>query len=465
MTISEIEARRFNALAGYTRNPLLIAIVQETAWFESDDGRVVGVQTLDRYDHDFGWIALGRDERHQFRAIEVDSSFATAEEARDALIAAMTRWQAGTDEDMHHQGRGEDDAEEANLEPVDFFAPITPEENQHPSFKILINDPRYSPARELIAAMMRYHKDVDGNFVQQFQTVAFDARLWELYLFAAFTELGFVRTGTAAAPDFVMTSLRGPLGVEATTANPPQGEADPPNPTKEEFPNYLENYVPIKLGRALKKKLRKAAPYWLEEGMQGVPFAIAVQDFHAPAAMTLVVRAATTYAFGVRHSRTNGELKVDWVNEHRYGAMVEPSGFFRLRDAENVSAVIVNPQGTLVKFNRLGYIVGLGDRRVRMVRSGLRRHEGALDPRPQPFIDNVHEAGYSESWVEGMVVLHNPAATIPLNPALLPGATHEYLEPDGQIMTAMPNEPPPYFSRTAVYLDGEDADQADVQND
>lgn len=464
MAISEIEERRFNALAGYTRNPLLVAIIEEFAWFESDDGRVVGVQTLDRYDRDFGWIALGRDECRQFRAIDVDSSLETAGEAREALIAAMERWQAGPDEDMH-QGWDEDDREDPNLEPVDFFAPVAPEDDQHPSFKVLVNDPRYSPARELIAAMMRYHKDVDGNFVQQFQTVAFDARLWELYLFAAFTELGFVRTGTGPAPDFVMTSLRGPLGVEATTANPPQGEAVPPAPKKEEFPDYLENYVPIKVGRALKRKLRKAAPYWREEGMEGVPFVIAVQDFHAPGAMTLVVRAATTYVFGVRHSRPKGELKVDWVEEHRYGAMVEPSGFFRLRDAENVSAVIVNPQGTLVKFNRLGYLAGFGDRRVRMVRTGLRRHDGDVDPRPRPFIENVHDAGYSESWVEGMVVLHNPAAAIPLDRAILPGATHEYLEPDRQIMTALPDQPPPYYSRTAVYLEGEDAHQADVQND
>jgi large subunit ribosomal protein L30 len=33
----------------------------------------------------------------------------------------------------------------------------------------------YSPARELIKAMMRFYEDADGNFVEQFQTTAFDA--------------------------------------------------------------------------------------------------------------------------------------------------------------------------------------------------------------------------------------------------------------------------------------------------
>lgn len=90
MPIRSIDVARFNALAGYTRNPRLVALVQEFHWFESDDGRVLGVQTWDRFDRDFGWIALGRDERGQFRAIDVDSSLPSAEHARDALAATRT---------------------------------------------------------------------------------------------------------------------------------------------------------------------------------------------------------------------------------------------------------------------------------------------------------------------------------------------------------------------------------------
>lgn len=33
----------------------------------------------------------------------------------------------------------------------------------------------YSPAREIIGAMMRWHEDIDGNDVEQFQSAAFDA--------------------------------------------------------------------------------------------------------------------------------------------------------------------------------------------------------------------------------------------------------------------------------------------------
>jgi hypothetical protein len=36
--------------------------------------------------------------------------------------------------------------------------------------------------------MMHWYEDPDGNFIEQFQTTGFDARLWELYLFAMFCE-------------------------------------------------------------------------------------------------------------------------------------------------------------------------------------------------------------------------------------------------------------------------------------
>ena len=462
MAVKEIEERRFLALAGYTRDYRTLAFVEERGWFETDDGRVLGVLFRDRYDHDFAWTALGRDERGRFRSIDLGVSLNTLADARAALEVSMARWQVGSDEDMH---QGVDDEDEEIVPPVDFFAPITPEAQQHPSFRTLVSDPRYSPARELIAAMMRYHDDVDGNFVQQFQTVAFDARLWELYLFAAFTEIGFARIGELPAPDFVMISLRGGLGVEATTANPPQDAPAPQPTTRDEAVAHMENYVPIKLARALKKKLRKNPPYWTAEGMDGLPFVIALQDFHAPAAMTRIVMPATEYAFGVRHSRDENGLKVEWIDAHRVGEMSEPSGFFKLTNAENVSAVIINPLGTLTKFNRLGLLAGFGDPRVRMVRTGLRRFDGDQDPRPRLFEEAVHAPGYRETWVEGMVVLHNPNARISLDREIVSGASHEYLQADGTIMTGLPDDPPVSSSRTRVYLEGEDIDEARAEKD
>jgi hypothetical protein len=112
--------------------------------------------------------------------------------------------------------------------------------------------------------------------------------------------------------------------------------------------------------------------------------------------------------------------------------------------------VIVNPQGTLNKFNRMGFVAGFGDRLVKIIRRGLVRGEhDENDPWPRYFVKEVSKPGYSESWVEGMVVLHNPNARIPLPPQLIDGASHEFLQDDGRIMSLFP-EFHPYFSETLI---------------
>jgi hypothetical protein len=183
--------------------------------------------------------------------------------------------------------------------------------------------------------------------------------------------------------------------------------------------------------------------------MEDIPFVLAVQDFHFANAMQMVVSAAAEYVFGVRHS-LDKELKIEWIEEHVWEGLREQSGFFRMPNAEHVSAVIINPQGTLPKFNRMGYLAEFGNKRIRMTRMGVARGErNPGNPMPWPFVHEVHAPGYSESWVEGMVVLHNPNALIPLDPGLIPSANHEFLRSDGRIMSLLPDFHP-LFSTTAI---------------
>ncbi len=211
----------------------------------------------------------------------------------------------------------------------------------------------------------------------------------------------------------------------------------------------MENYVPIKLARVLKRKLEKKNPYWEIPEMKGLPFVIAVQDFHLPGAMRMIVSAITEYVFGVRHSLEDGGRSIEWINEHVWGNSREKSGFFRFPNADNISAVIVNPQGTLPKFNRMGFLAEFGNRRVRMVRRGYASGEQNPENPMLKFEQNVHDPHYSETWVEGMVVLHNPLARIELPPKSIPGARHEFLQPDGRIMSLIPDFHP-LFSETEI---------------
>src|SRR5207249_11190140 len=132
-------------------------------------------------------------------------------------------------------------------QPVDFFAPVRPAEQLNPAFVALSTKEGYSPARGIIEPMMRWYEDADGNFVEQFQTTGFDARLWELYLFAALGEAGYKLDRSRPAPDFTAQGLLGQFCIEATTVNPtigPDGQPVPipPTDTPEQELLYVREY-------------------------------------------------------------------------------------------------------------------------------------------------------------------------------------------------------------------------------
>jgi hypothetical protein len=70
----------------------------------------------------------------------------------------------------------------------------------------------------------------------------------------------------------------------------------------------MENFVPIKLAAPLKFKLEKKA--WEVPEMQGLPYIIAVQDFHAYGALHMVTTAMTEYVFG-RREKLDGRQSRD----------------------------------------------------------------------------------------------------------------------------------------------------------
>ena len=92
------------------------------------------------------------------------------------------------------------------------------------------------------------------------------------------------------APDYLVTAPGAAFSVEATALAPSKEGvlADHPNPeTPEELASFLADYMPMKFGSALTKKLNRRSAagkaYWEEDGAVGLPFVIAVADFHKPA--------------------------------------------------------------------------------------------------------------------------------------------------------------------------------------
>lgn len=421
---------RFNALAGYSRHPNAVFENHEVAWFKSTGERLLGTLVRHFEDGDFGGVLMARDRLNRYRCVDIVPYFRTEKEARALLRKAMEKHADRPDSDFH-QG-------DEKGEPMDFFTPVVADERLHKHFKIL-QEHRYTPALGILNAMMHYFQDPDGNFVEQFQTSAFDARLWELYLFCALTEeLCAFDRDKHQAPDFLCNRYTGKFFVEAVTVNPtvdPQGksaETGPPlDPTKHQL--YLTEYIPIKYGSSLFSKLKKK--YWELPHVKGFPVILAIQDFHYPGSMIWSEGQLASYLYGLKHEANydkNGTLtiKATPIKEHTWGSKVIPSGFFNQPDSEHISAVITNSQATINKFNRLGIKAGFGDRSIKGVRT-----VSAFNPDPNAsqsdvYLFDVHDHRYQESWVEGMNVYHNPKALIPLPNDFLAEAIHHRLKGD-----------------------------------
>ncbi|CAO3417899.1 hypothetical protein [Azospirillum doebereinerae] len=434
----QISRIRFNALAGYSRHPRALAMGEEVGWYAHPDERLVAVLIRDREDGDYAGNIMVRDRMLRYRSVWVDQFSAGKDKARKRLakkIIELSRlpsekfWQA-----------------DEKSKPINFYDVVNPQKPVHPTFETLSKDEVWSPARGLIASMMRYHEDPDHNFIEQFQTTAFDARLWELYLFAALTEAGYIFDREHAAPDLDCQGLFGGFTVEAVTVNPTLKDGKiispelPDNP--DELIDYRRNYLPTKFSGPLTNKLSKE--YWKKHShMAKRPFVIAIQDFHMPGAMSWSGSALADYLFGYRHEpryNSDGTLEIipERIVQHVWGTKVVQSGFFFLPEAENVSAVLWNAGGTLSKFNRMGKLAGFGSRQVHMTRTGTCVDHDLNAAEPLRFAFDVDAPDYLETWCEGMSVFHNPRALIPLAEYLVPHVQHHHLLPDGQIESNCP---------------------------
>jgi hypothetical protein len=404
---------------------------RELGWFEEADEKVLGVLIHDMTDNDYGYCILGRDAKSRYRAVSANSCMSTAQEAHIQLEAQLAE-HAQMPPAEFHQG---DEASQS----LDFLTPLVNDEKQHPTFRTLSLARGFSPARSLLAEMMHYFEDIDGNFVQQFQSSGCDARVWELYLYALFTELGYGLDREHTAPDFHCRGLLGEFFVEATTINP---STTPPTLDPSTQQAYVEHYVPRKFGSVLFSKLNKTHQgkrYWELPHVVGHPFVIAVQDFHAPMAMAWSSPALTEYLYGLRQierREPDGSLKTvsEQVKSYTWEGKQIPAGFFLQPDSENISAVLANPSGTLSKFNRMGFLAGFGDRDIRIIRKGI-CYRDSLGP--QPFHVEVHSDEYNETWCEGLCVYHNPRAKQPLPMETFPCAAHCF-QHDENIVALLP---------------------------
>lgn len=104
--------------------------------------------------------------------------------------------------------------------------------------------------------------------------------------------------------------------------------------------------------------------------------------------------------------------------------------FSGYRKAENISAVLFTNNATLGTFNRMGKLAGFCGKNVIMMRSGGRYNPDPNAEDPIPFVSNIDDPDYEESWSDTLMMYHNPYAKIPLDPRLFSDISHCFYYPD-----------------------------------
>lgn len=446
MAIKRIDLKRFNALAAHTRSPAAAFVSREIDWFSNEDESLLATLMLDTVDEDYVGIVLGRDEAGRYRCIDVESSIPTPDEAFFWIEHAIA-WHGRNAQEVFPQG----DA----AKPLDLFTPVVPYEKMHPGFAKLCQSKAFDPARRQITEIMPHYVDVDGNFIEQFQSSGFDARLWELYLNSYLVEEQLFINREHDRPDFIVTKYGKSVAIEATIVgrrsdNPiSYFKTTPSLPENEnEVRRRLEHEIPIRFGSPLFTKLQKR--YWELGHVIDLPLVFAIADFHDDQSMIWTLTALINYLYGVKHDfhfDAKGQLIITplKIEKHKVGEKEIPSGYFFQPDAEHVSAVLFSASGTISKFNRMGRQAGFKAPGVVMIRVGTHHDHDPNAHLPKSFKYLVDESS-NETWGEGVSMFHNPNALHPVPRELFPSIAHHTFH-DGQIHSVLP-EFHPYASFT-----------------
>ena len=447
MLIKKLTKARFNAFVAYSK-PVTEFVSREIDWYADEDEKVIGTVLLDIVDIDFAAIILGRDESGVFRCIDIEISMPDQETATEWLKRVI-KWHASFGKTVFQQG------DETKSGVIDIFSTIAEADKIHPGFVMIRDYESHTPAKQIISEMMCHFIDIDGNFVEQFQTTGFDARVWELYLYAYINEADLFLDRSYNVPDFLVSKYGKTVCIEATTVgrnknNPsmllhiPKGISPP-----KDLEFLTDHYMPIRFGSALFSKLTKE--YWKLPNVKGQPLVFAIADFHDSFSMIFSGTALIQYLYGIKcdfYSDKKGNLIITplKIEKHRAGEKEIPSGFFFQPESEHVSAVLFSASGTISKFNRMGKLVGFGSSNIWMIRQGTCYNHNPNAAIPHVFSVEVDPKKYSETWAEGLSMYHNPNAQYPVPEELFPSIAHHFFD-NGKIVSKIP-EFHPYGSIT-----------------
>lgn len=373
----------------------------EKAWICSDNEKKIAVILEDLFDRDYGYALFSLDCNGNFEFYEAVVSFQSYHQALHAAARKLS----------------------PNNKKRDLFETIVDKEKLCRSFLHVKNKQESAPARKLMNEIYHTYYDKDGNFVEQFQTTGFDARVFELYLYAYFSESGYEIDNRYSSPDFNIIHHGERVSIEAVTANPSDQErkittSDSKRISKDDFGNedFIDEVI-VKLSEVLLKKSNKK--YWESQHCKNIPFVIAIQDFHKKLSLLDSSSPLSTYLYGTtvkvtQHLQNRRIYSINKVDTHKYKSREIISNFFENCDAAYVSAVMFTNAGTYAKFNRMALQAGYYRDNVSIKRIGLCLDNDPDATMPAMFEYDVGDPAWLETWGQSLTIFHNPHAKFPL---------------------------------------------------
>lgn len=154
-TAIPINKKLFDIYLLFTREPFVRYLIDELEFYSNGYGGLLGLISLDLTDNDYYGCILSRDKSKQCRAELIVTSLPTIEEARNWIDEKI-----GNNSIVFHDNRHEY---------FDIFQDLNNDDKQHSNYKLLKSHIALSSAKGAIKEVSYHFKDIDGNFIEQFQ--------------------------------------------------------------------------------------------------------------------------------------------------------------------------------------------------------------------------------------------------------------------------------------------------------
>jgi len=303
---------------------------------------------------------------------------------------------------------------------LDLWTPKFDEDRLHPNFRTILSHGSQE-AREVISSWSNDFPDRDGKLIDEFQ-LTFDSSFWELYLNAAFQQLGFSCQYNHPSPDFELIDGANTVIAEAAIASNAGGyrpEWDKQGFVRTEGFDIRQaiRYTATRLSNAITTKAKKYIDsYQALTHVNEKPFVICVAPFDFPFSFDWSQTALRQVLYGIDEPmierNSEGEKFVIGLSESQAvtkdSGVDIPVGLFRDDQLSHVSAVLFSSLATFSKARALSE----GAEEYSLFRAERYNAHGT-----ESFVQVAKKPEYTESLLDGLILCLNPHANHLLDPS------------------------------------------------